>query len=389
MRKISWIMWLAITIVLVAGGGTIYFIEKKPSKVTINDESKKSSQFGDEFNTIIIGWDGVQRDHFLECYNKALPECADGLPNIKELSSDKIYNLTITNGATSTKPGWVQILTGYDAEVSGTTANDNYSPIPDGYSLFEKVENDNPDIKTVFLAAKIDNLGGKCKNEVKEDGKTELAGEPWCNVKYKVDYFQNGLKESDTTGSKALEMIEKYQSDRFLLFVHFAEPDGAGHKYGENSLEYSDAIIENDAWLGKIISKLTELNLQKKTMIYVAVDHGFDEGEKSHINAPFSIYAMNDQSVVRSADRRDIAPTILKKFGITLNKKGTIPVVDGTSLDIIPTTCIKEGESFLDYNGAPECCAGLQVKNLDLVMGSGKITSATGGVGDKSGICVK
>ncbi|OGD62312.1 hypothetical protein A2215_03705 [Candidatus Berkelbacteria bacterium RIFOXYA2_FULL_43_10] len=388
MKKISWIMWAAITIIL-AAGGTVYFVEKKSSKVTENNQQAEALPFGDKFNTIIIGWDGVQRDHFLECYNEILPECPNGLTNIKNLSSDNIYNLTITNGATSTKPGWVQILTGYNSEVSGTKTNDNYSPIPSGYSLFEKVENNYPEIKTIFLAAKIDNLGGKCKDEVAENGTIELVGEPWCDVKNEVDYFQNGLKENEITGDKSLEMIEKYKSDRFLLFVHFAEPDGAGHKYGENSIEYSDAIIEIDAWLGKIVAKLAELNLENKTMIYVAADHGFDQDAKSHNNAPYSIYATNDQSVVRAADRRDIAPTILKKYGISLSESGAVPAVDGTPLDIIPTECVKEGESYLDYAGAPKCCTGLQVRNLDLVGNSGKITPATGGTGDNSGLCVK
>ena len=31
----------------------------------------------ENYNIIIIGWDGVQRDHFFECYHKQLSECSD------------------------------------------------------------------------------------------------------------------------------------------------------------------------------------------------------------------------------------------------------------------------------------------------------------------------
>ncbi|NIN94816.1 MAG: hypothetical protein GTO49_07515, partial [Anaerolineae bacterium] len=70
-------------------------------------------------NMIVVGWDGVQRDHFWECYNKELPECPDGLPNVEALSGGVIFDNVITNGGTATKPGWAQILSGYDAEVTG------------------------------------------------------------------------------------------------------------------------------------------------------------------------------------------------------------------------------------------------------------------------------
>ena len=59
----------------------------------------------ENYNIIIIGWDGVQRDHFFECYHKQLSECSEGLPNIKKLSEGNIFNLTITDGATNTKAG--------------------------------------------------------------------------------------------------------------------------------------------------------------------------------------------------------------------------------------------------------------------------------------------
>jgi predicted AlkP superfamily pyrophosphatase or phosphodiesterase len=45
-----------------------------------------------------------------------------------------------------------------------------------------------------------------------------------------------------------LELLAKYKDKPFFFFIHFAEVDSKGHKYGENSIEYNDALISSDAW---------------------------------------------------------------------------------------------------------------------------------------------
>jgi hypothetical protein len=118
-------------------------------------------------NMIVIGWDGVQRDHFWQCYNKELPECANGLPHLGELTAGAVFSNTTTDGGTCTKSGWAQILSGYDAEVTGVYDNTNYQPLPEGYSVFEKIEKqfgaDN--VVTMFVAGKCEHTGGACLGE--------------------------------------------------------------------------------------------------------------------------------------------------------------------------------------------------------------------------------
>ena len=387
MKKIYWVVIVA-AIILLTGGLFYYFYYFQKSN-TQNNQNASQKNNTDQFNVIIVGWDGVQRDQFFKCYNQELPECSNGLANIKELSSDKVYNLTVTNSATSTKPGWVQILSGYNGEITGTITNEDYATIPEGYTIFEKASAKYADLKTIFLAAKTDNLGSTCVGEKKSDGEVELKGEPWCILKSKISYFKNGLGKNEAVGDKTLEMISQYQNDRFLLFAQFIEPDASGHAYGSNSTEYSESIIDNDNWLGKINARLKELNLYQNTIIYVASDHGFDQNSKSHKNAPFTIYATNDTKVIRSGDRRDIAATILKRYEVGLAKNDSAPKVDGTPLDITPNECVNLGQSYLDYKGAPKCCQNLTLTNLDLVSADGTIIPATGGTGDNSGYCEK
>jgi hypothetical protein len=343
-------------------------------------------------NVIIVGWDGVQRDHFWECYNRQLDACPNGLPNIAALSGGRIFNSTITNSETSTKPGWAQILTGYKGEVTGVLTNWHYQPIPVGYSLFEKVEDHlGPEnIVTMFISGKAEHTGGACVGEPTwKNGQWVLEdiGQPWCLTKAYLDYFENDLQWNRVVGERSLALLEAHQHDRFLAFFMFWDPDVHGHLSGENSTHYSQQIQDDDVWLGRIVDKLKALGIDDRTMIYVITDHGFDEGLKTHMNAPYGFMASNDPRVIRSGDRLDLTPTLLESYGISLGALGSAPAVDGQSLFSYPAvSCIAEGGAFLDYPGAPTCCAGLTWIGLDKRLGA-SCTLPTGGTGDTSGYC--
>ena len=85
-------------------------------------------------NVMLIGWDGASRDHV-----KAL--LAEGkLPHLKHIINEgKLVDITVTSGATDTKAGWTQILTGYRPEVTGVYSNSRFRDVPAGYSIFERL----------------------------------------------------------------------------------------------------------------------------------------------------------------------------------------------------------------------------------------------------------
>jgi len=89
-------------------------------------------------------------------------------------------------------------------------------------------------------------------------------------------------------------------------------------------------LVSNDYWTGRIIEKVRELGLYEKTLIYVTADHGFDEGQKRHSDAPYVFLATNDKGVMRRGERADIAPTILERFGVDL--ADLEPPLDGHTL---------------------------------------------------------
>jgi len=93
-----------------------------------------------------------------------------------------------------------------------------------------------------------------------------------------------------------------------------------GHNHGENSKEYTTALINCDKKLGECVKKLKELGVYDKTMIFVNADHGFDEGKTSHINAPWVTLAANMKSLKKDGNQRDIVPTILSEMGVDVSK---------------------------------------------------------------------
>jgi len=319
------------------------------------------AQSKDIKNIILIGWDGAQRDHVKEMIAR------NELPNLVSLSKEgKMIDIDVTAGATDTKAGWTQIWTGYAPDKTGVYSNSRYQPIPVGYSVFERVEAYfGPDkIDTVAVIAKkghVDNdppqkvpydqwqkkqakqkkvdqvkpgLGDLAGGKVIDEGGqkfVQVPGKPWYNASQKMDLFVNGLLKTDVVATRAMEELDKRKDHRLLFFIHFAEPDHAGHQSGENSQEYTDALKGDDEWTGKIIAKLKALGLYEKTLVYVVVDHGFNEGTSGHRYAPYVFLATNDKAVTRDGDREDIAPTVMKRLGIDLSKLN--PPLDGTPLD--------------------------------------------------------
>jgi hypothetical protein len=306
-------------------------------------------------NIILFGWDGAQREHVEQCLERG------ELPTLKKLGEEgALVDIDIVNGATDTKAGWSQILTGYNPEVTGVYSNGRYHDIPKGLSVFERLK-ENFGVDDFVCVAVIGKSGhcGEIKppskkrldettagkqppkarkpkrpagNIVEEDGVkyAVFGGSPYYTMHQSCDVWEYGLAKDVKVGTRALELLEKHKDKPFFFFVHFAEVDHSGHGHGENSKEYNDALISNDTWTGKIIAKLKEFGLYDDTLVYVTADHGFDEDGRSHKYAPYVFLGTNDPLAKRAGMRQDVAPTILARFGLNLSEFK--PALDGEPL---------------------------------------------------------
>ncbi len=312
-------------------------------------------------NVVLIGWDGTQRDHLNEMIARG------EVPNLMALCREgHLVEIDVTDGATDTKAGWAQILTGYRVETTGVYSNARYQPVPLGLSVFERLKTHfgKSGIDTVAIIGKNENVGADPPQEmpyetwlkkekhalekareqpgngepqggtvIEKNGRrlVEVPGKPWYNAAKGMDLFVNHLKENEAVGNRAIAELTRRRDHRFFFFVHFELPDHIGHIYGENSPQYAEAIRSDDEWTGRILETLKRLNLYDRTLVLVTSDHGFDEGTRGHRYAPYIFLGSNDPSLSRDGDRMDIAPTILKRFGIDL--RTVRPALDGTPLD--------------------------------------------------------
>ncbi|MFH1403446.1 MAG: alkaline phosphatase [Candidatus Altiarchaeota archaeon] len=277
----------------------------------------------EERNVVLIGWDGCNLQILLQLLNSGR------LPNLQNLMENGSFTvLTVKHGATDTKAGWPQILTGYRPYRTGVYSNFLFRRMPEGFTIHERLDDHFGDdnIETIFVAGKIRHILSPIADSAKN-----------------FDYFRVGLGKNDNVGKTALDVIEKNKDRRFFAFIHFEEPDSIGHNVGQSSLNYRDSIVADDYWLGMIVSKLKDVGVYDKTTVYVVTDHGFNDygdDDFGHPNSPYIFLASNNPRVISREfytpnifgyrDRIDVAPTILEDFGISA--EDVSPPMDGVSL---------------------------------------------------------
>lgn len=264
---------------------------------------------------LLISWDGVERSHLISLLSQGR------MPNAARLIGEGgLVNMTVEGHATETIPGHVEMLTGYPPNLTGAYTNLDYSVVPANLTLFERLKAFfGGGIVTVICTGKplaIDYATDPSQYEV--INWTMSASHPLYNARSSVDFLDLNRANASVVGAKALGYLETCKGERSFMFIHFREPDYAGHKFGEGSAEYDEAIVECDRWLGSITAALDSLGIYNSTTIYVTTDHGFDEGGYGHSYAPEIWLFTNDAGIDTSMAARqgDLVPTILAKFGI-------------------------------------------------------------------------
>ncbi len=75
-----------------------------------------------------------------------------------------------------------------------------------------------------------------------------------------------------------------------LCFIHFADPDGTGHKYGWCSPEQKSALAEGDTALGAVRRAIETAGIAGDSVIIVTADHGgHDKTHGSHAREDMTI----------------------------------------------------------------------------------------------------
>jgi len=298
---------------------------------------------GAPLNAILVSWDGCDRMVVWELLAKQKLPYLGGV--IREGS---LQEIEVKGHVTVTKPGHAEMLTGLGIEQTGVISNADFKPIPQGFTIFERMQDflgGKDKIRTFMVTGKLAHVGGRGPDDVKTwfenqkgkkgrgkgrarkseapegaDDTTEgqSLGEPFYLTRNRLDVFDADQRDAGEVGPLHLKTLEELQSPRFLAFLHYSDPDHAGHKHSCDSREYREAAIACDFWLGKVVEWLRGKGLYEKTLLYVMTDHGFDDHAFGHGNAPRSWLATNDKAVTHGGILADVPATILWRFGVGL-----------------------------------------------------------------------
>lgn len=257
-------------------------------------------------HVILFSWDGVQYNHLMELYNSL------NLTNLKNLVNETrlpILRALITDHCTETNYGHPSLLSGMG---QGATQG-----CPDNITIWENIETWNSSWVTASIAAK-----------------SKFSDIIFPYAKDDVDYWYAENVMANVVTDLAIQFLQNYGDRSFFLFVHYREPDFAGHAYGENSPQYDSAIIECDKQMGRILSALESEGIRNSTAILVTTDHGFAEGGFGHSGPAwgasgsdpnlYTIWIACSHGTVNLAeaarnywDQNDVAPTIYSLIGLS------------------------------------------------------------------------
>lgn len=293
----------------------------KPVKLDAKAKPKKYE------NAILISIDGLDRKVFMELCESNL------LPNIYEVATQNnskpvFLNSEIIDHQTETKPGHAAMLTGLNSEVNFVLSNSQFLPIPKELTIHGRLkENLGADnIYTIFVSSKAENVGARSAEELgnREVEGIRLEGAPYYEAKTCIDYFSAEDRPTALAKREFIKALNTVKDKPFFAFLHFRNPDKAGHAYGRESKSFKRKTMEVDSAIGEILKELKTLGFDKNTRIFITADHGFVPNARNHFFAPWIFLATNDVSVCKegreSIVNYDVPATIIAGFGIDLDK---------------------------------------------------------------------
>lgn len=134
-----------------------------------------------------------------------------------------------------------------------------------------------PEIPSIVLSqyGKFPSIFTQLK-EQRPEAKTALIYS-WGGIGYlieeqTVNFNIHTEGDEEATVDKTIEVI-KNEKPAFT-FIHFDEPDGAGHNAGHNSPGYYEELKRVDTRLERILQGIKEAGIENETIVLVVSDHG-------------------------------------------------------------------------------------------------------------------
>lgn len=190
----------------------------------------------------------------------------DAMPNLSKLRADGYYAVGRNSYPTSSGINWATAMFGTVVEVHGYRKWNSRKPDVPAFEvteqgippcIFHEIRRQDPSAYTASLY-NWDGIGFvHATNEVSY-----------------VRYFSEGSLEQrdDDALADCLAQMKKRQPKLTFLYQHL--PDCYGHKAGWGSPEFTNACVNVDKNIGRLVKGLEECGLMSDTVIMVVADHG-------------------------------------------------------------------------------------------------------------------
>ena len=205
------------------------------------------------------------------------------LPNFRRFQTEGAWTNNARNDddVTVTLPNHTTMMTARSVKGPGGHHWTKNTDPSRGETLHNQKHHDGTYIASVFDVAHDHGLrtvlmSGKTKFSLYRDSYDAEHGAvstvaPDCG-RNKIDRFVHEKNLESMTTSFLAAMKEKPLA---YMFLHYAEPDVSGHKYGWGSDAYQQAVRKVDAQLGRIFQEIeSRPELRGKTTIFLTSDHG-------------------------------------------------------------------------------------------------------------------
>ncbi|MBL4633558.1 MAG: sulfatase-like hydrolase/transferase [Kofleriaceae bacterium] len=294
--------------------------------------SEVPSSVPDDFNVIFITIDTIRADH-LGAYGYD----RNTTPNIDALAASGTLFQNGWAHAPSTRYSIPAMLTGrHPLKV-------RYFPIG---GQWPGISEDNQTIAEVLKSRGL--TTGAILNYWYFDEKRKMnqGFDFYDNKNKRLHRAVRGQGPAETSGSsskeqsdKAIAFVEKHEKERFFLWVHYYDPhfDYEKHagtpSFGDDEIAaYDHEIAFTDKHIGRLLDKLKNRDLDKKTIVVLTGDHGEGFGEHGIKLHGYHLYAAQtkvpliirvpglEPSVVEMpASHVDILPTLANLSGFPSN----------------------------------------------------------------------
>jgi len=272
-------------------------------------------------NVLLITVDTTRAD-YLGCYGRP----GNPTPNIDRLAREGTLFTRCTTCSPLTLPSHASLLTSLYPYAHGARHNGTGRLADSSVTLAETLRDAGFHTQATVASFVLDRKFGTAQGfEVYHDVAPTEPGDE-----------RNARRRGDVVCDDALAMLRSMVRDRFFLWVHFYDPHypyiSARNPDRESPAAYEDQISFMDAQIGRLLAGLTQMGLDRRTVVVLVADHGeaFGEhGERMHgsfvyettLHAPLILRAPRlvpaGRKITAQVRIIDIAPTVLALAGLS------------------------------------------------------------------------